>query len=224
VTTDDLTPGLPAATRRNALPRLALGLLLTAASLPLAAAPADPAAAKAPAPSSAASIGRDAGAATAAATETAARIAGPASATAVTAPAAAPVEPAPASLSERIQGILATAVTLLGTPYRWGGVTPQSGFDCSGLVGYVFRTTLGIELPRVSRDMAGRGEAVKDRTALTPGDLVFFNLRGRIDHVGIYLGDGRFLHAPRTGRDVRVDSLDAGYWRGRYVHGRRVTQ
>ena len=223
MTTDDLTPGLPAATRRNALPGLALALLLVAASLPLAAAPADPAAAKPSAPS-AASIGRDAVAATAAATETAARIAGPASATAVTAPAAAPVEPVPSSLSERIQGILATAVTLLGTPYRWGGVTPQSGFDCSGLVGYVFRTTLGIELPRVSRDMAGRGEAVKDRAALTPGDLVFFNLRGRIDHVGIYLGDGRVLHAPRTGRDVRVDSLDAGYWRGRYAYGRRVTQ
>ena len=223
MTTDDPTPGLPAATRRSVLPRLALALLLFAASLPLAAAPAHPANPQAPAATLAIASNpgpaplAGAGATTEASAATTA-------AGAIAAPALATMEPAPSSLSERIQGILATAVTLLGTPYRWGGMSPQSGFDCSGLVGYVFRTTLGVELPRVSRDMAGRGEAVKDRAALTPGDLVFFNLRGRIDHVGIYLGDGRFLHAPRTGRDVRVDSLDAAYWRGRYVHGRRVTQ
>ncbi len=122
----------------------------------------------------------------------------------------------------RIQAVLQRAMGLLGTPYRWGGTSPDSGFDCSGLVNYVFRTTLGIELPRVSRDMANNGEKV-DRTALSAGDLVFFGRRGkRVDHVGIYLGDGEFVHAPRRGRDVTVSRLDTGYWAGRFLQARRV--
>ena len=125
-------------------------------------------------------------------------------------------------LSERIQNILSKAVTLLGTPYRWGGTSPEGGFDCSGLVGYVYRTALGVELPRVSRDMAQNGELVSDRAALVAGDLVFFGRSGRVDHVGIYVGDGRFLHAPRTGKDVRVDSMASGYWSGKYMQARRV--
>ena len=122
----------------------------------------------------------------------------------------------------RAQTLLRRGLALLGTPYRWGGTTPEAGFDCSGLVGYVFRTALGIELPRVSRDMARDGEKV-DRTALSPGDLVFFSRRGkRVDHVGIYIGEGRFLHAPRTGRDVTVSELDTGYWSRRFLQARRV--
>ena len=123
----------------------------------------------------------------------------------------------------RIKGMLKRGLALLGTPYRWGGNTPESGFDCSGLVGYVFRNTLGIELPRISRDMANVGELIRDRDALTEGDLVFFSRKGgRVDHVGIYIGNGQFLHSPRTGKDVEVASLTTGYWSQRYLKGRRV--
>jgi len=124
--------------------------------------------------------------------------------------------------ASRIEVLLRRAMGLLGTPYRWGGTSPDSGFDCSGLVNYVFRTALGIELPRVSRDMAGNGEKI-ERAALSAGDLVFFGRRGkRVDHVGIYVGNGQFVHAPRTGRDVTVSRLDTGYWAGRFLQARRV--
>jgi cell wall-associated NlpC family hydrolase len=121
----------------------------------------------------------------------------------------------------RIKGMLQRALALLGTPYRWGGTSPDQGFDCSGLVGYVFRNALGIELPRVSREMAKTGEVIA-RDSMTEGDLVFFGRRGRVDHVGIYLGEGRFVHAPRTGKDVTVSSQDTGYWSGKFMEARRV--
>lgn len=121
----------------------------------------------------------------------------------------------------RAQSVLSRAFALLGTPYRWGG-TSTDGFDCSGLVGYVFRNALGIELPRVSRDMARTGTQV-ERSQLTAGDLVFFSTHsGGVDHVGIYVGEGKFLHAPRTGRDVTVSNLDSGYWNSKFVSARRV--
>lgn len=125
------------------------------------------------------------------------------------------------STSSRVKTVLQRAFALLGTPYRWGGTSPERGFDCSGLVGYVFRT-IGIELPRVSRAMANEGTPVSDRTALAEGDLVFFGKRGRVDHVGIYIGEGKFLHAPRTGRDVTVSSLSNGYWSQKYLEARRL--
>lgn len=120
-----------------------------------------------------------------------------------------------------VKTVLQRAFALLGTPYRWGGNSPEGGFDCSGLVGYVFRT-IGIDLPRVSRAMADEGTKVASRDALAEGDLVFFGKRGHIDHVGIYIGEGKFLHAPRTGRDVTVSSLTSGYWAQKYLEARRV--
>ena len=133
------------------------------------------------------------------------------------------LEPVPEPEEVLRQTLLQRGLALLGTPYRWGGTPPERGIDCSGLVNYVFKTALGIDLPRVSRDMARAGERV-ERSQLDPGDLVFFSLRGsRIDHVGIYMGNGRFLHAPRTGRDVTVSALDGGYWSGRFRQARRVS-
>jgi cell wall-associated NlpC family hydrolase len=125
----------------------------------------------------------------------------------------------------RVQAVLKRALALLGTPYRWGGNTPESGLDCSGLVGYVFRTTLGIELPRASREMARMGDAqlIRKREDLQQGDLVFFGRKGLVNHVGIYVGEGRFLHAPSRGKDVRVDTLADGYWAQKFMQARRVT-
>jgi len=122
----------------------------------------------------------------------------------------------------RVQGLLQRALALLGTPYRWGGTSPDRGFDCSGLVGYVFRTALGIDLPRVSREQAKTGELVADRAALAAGDLVFFGRKGRVDHVGIYVGEGKFVHAPSRGKDVTVSSMDTGYWSGKFMSARRI--
>jgi len=133
----------------------------------------------------------------------------------------APSSQFPSDVNSRVQSVLTQALAQLGIPYRWGGTTPDTGFDCSGLVKYVFQTALGIELPRVSRDQARRGQPV-DQQELTPGDLVFFSRRGKvINHVGIYLGDGRFVHAPRTGRDVTISNLN-GYWYQRFLRARRV--
>lgn len=137
------------------------------------------------------------------------------------APAKAGTDASAAKPGSGVQTVLKRALALLGTPYRWGG-TGTNGFDCSGLVGYVFKTALGVELPRVSRDMANTGQRV-DRASLTAGDIVFFGVHGRrVDHVGIYVGNGQFLHAPRTGKDVMVSSLDQGYWSGKFMEARRV--
>jgi cell wall-associated NlpC family hydrolase len=118
--------------------------------------------------------------------------------------------------------ILMRAIGLVGTPYRYGGNTPDSGFDCSGLVNYVFRDMLDLRLPRTSRDLAAMQGPKIAPNRLAPADLVFFGQGGEITHVGIYVGEGRFVHAPRTGGTVRLDRLDGPYWRDHYTGAKRV--
>lgn len=118
--------------------------------------------------------------------------------------------------------VLFRALGLVGTPYRWGGNTPEGGFDCSGLVGYVYREAAGLSLPRTSAAMSELQAPRLDGEALVPGDLVFFGRRGRISHVGIYVGERRFVHAPNAGGTVRLDSLDGAWWRENFAFGRRI--
>lgn len=127
---------------------------------------------------------------------------------------------APAAVPALANSVLFRAIGLVGTPYRYGGNTPEGGFDCSGLVGYVFRDAAGLSLPRRSSDIAGIDAPTVDRDGLAPGDLVFFGRRG-INHVGIYVGEGRFVHAPSTGGTVRMDPLDGPYWRDNYAFAKR---
>jgi cell wall-associated NlpC family hydrolase len=123
--------------------------------------------------------------------------------------------------SQRANDVLLRALGLVGTPYRYGGNTPEGGFDCSGLVGFVYRDAAGLQLPRTTGElMQLRGHKV-DRNELQPGDLVLFT-PGGAGHVGIYVGEGRFVHAPSTGGTVRMDYLDTPYWARAYVGARRV--
>jgi len=131
-------------------------------------------------------------------------------------PQVAPADPVAAN------SVLMRALGLVGTPYRYGGNTPDSGFDCSGLVTYVYRDMLDLRLPRSSGDLAAvQGPKIAwDR--LAAGDLVFFGSRGTVSHVGIYVGEGRFVHAPSSGGTVRLDYLDGAYWRDHYTGAKRV--
>lgn len=116
------------------------------------------------------------------------------------------------------------AQSLLGVPYRYGGSSPDSGFDCSGFVSHVFRQTLNIDLPRSSVDISRRGLTLA-RSELRPGDLVFFNtLRRKFSHVGIYLGDNHFIHSPSRGETVRIDDMALHYWQKNYNGARRILQ
>lgn len=114
------------------------------------------------------------------------------------------------------------AMSLVGIPYRYGGNTPDSGFDCSGLVRYVVARAAGVNLPRTTADMSGVGTPL-ERDDLASGDLIFFNTTGRAhSHVGIYVGQGKFVHAPNTGGTVRLESLYVPYWARRIDGVRRV--
>lgn len=122
----------------------------------------------------------------------------------------------------RANDVLMRALGLVGTPYRWGGNTPEGGFDCSGLVGYVFRDAASLQLPRTTREIARFDARTPPRDRLASGDLVLFANGGTVFHVGIYVGEGRFVHAPSTGGTVRLDRLDGPYWRNHYTGARRV--
>ncbi|NMZ46515.1 MULTISPECIES: C40 family peptidase [Pseudomonadaceae] len=118
------------------------------------------------------------------------------------------------------------AMDLVGTPYRFGGTNPQNGLDCSGLVNYVYRDVHNVKLPRTSRELAQLKGPKVARGDLKAGDLVFFKTgqRSGIDHVAIYLGNDRFVHAPRSGESVRVDHLSKPYWTKRFASAKRVLQ
>jgi cell wall-associated NlpC family hydrolase len=114
------------------------------------------------------------------------------------------------------------ALEFIGVKYRFGGATPQQGFDCSGLIQYVFQQVTGVSLPRTSRELSRVGEKV-ELQALAPGDLVFFNTRRfAFSHVGIYLGADKFIHAPRRGQHVQIAKIENSYWQKRFNGARRL--
>lgn len=137
-------------------------------------------------------------------------------------PATAPTTPT--TVQRASEDVLFHAIGLVGTPYHWGGNTPQTGFDCSGLVDYVYRTSAGIDLPRTSHAMSRLDvPRITDIAKLASGDLLFFRTeRHRISHVAIYVGKGRFVHAPNSGGTVRLDNLSNPYWRRHFAYARRV--
>jgi cell wall-associated NlpC family hydrolase len=119
--------------------------------------------------------------------------------------------------------VLMRAISLVGTPYRYGGNTPESGFDCSGLVDFVFLDAAGLRLPRSTRELIELNAPAVRRAQLQPGDLVFFNSDGgKVSHIGIYVGEGRFVHAPSAGGTVRLDMLDTAYWKQSFRSAKRV--
>ena len=126
-------------------------------------------------------------------------------------------------LDLRADDVLMRATGLIGTRYRYGGSTPQTGFDCSGFTTWVFQHAAGIGLPRSARDQFSAAGVAIPREQLRTGDLVFFKQSGRrIDHVGIYVGEGRFVHAPSRGGSVRIDPLNMPHWQRTFEGARRV--
>ena len=126
------------------------------------------------------------------------------------------------TVRDRTAELVVNAMGLMGVPYRRGGNNADSGFDCSGFVRSVYEQSIGLLLPRKASEQAAATEKI-GRKDLQPGDLVFFNtMRRAFSHVGIYIGDGKFIHAPKPGQAVRVDSMDASYWLRRFDGARRV--
>jgi cell wall-associated NlpC family hydrolase len=120
------------------------------------------------------------------------------------------------------EDISIAALGLVDVPYRFGGNTPKGGFDCSGLIVYVYNKAVGIKLPRTIQLMSGQGNSI-DGQPPAPGDLVFFNTTGeKYSHAGIYVGQGRFVHAPSAGGTVRLDYITAPYWAAKFTEARRI--
>lgn len=128
------------------------------------------------------------------------------------------------SFTDRAANLAIQAMSLVGIHYQRGGSSPENGLDCSGLVRYVFKEAWGAELPRTSAEISKMGENI-DKQDLQPGDLVFFNtLKHTFSHVGIYLGDNKFIHSPSAGGKVRVESMDLSYWKARFNGARRLNE
>ncbi len=128
--------------------------------------------------------------------------------------------PAHITDNENVNELIAFAKTLIGVPYAYGGTSPSSGFDCSGYTSYVFKQ-FGIHLPRTAGEQMQLGEKVT-YDELKPGDLLFFGGKDYIDHVGIYIGDSQYIHAPRPGYNVRIEDTTTSYFQSKYVGARRV--
>lgn len=129
-------------------------------------------------------------------------------------------------MRDRITGstseLVVTAMGFLGVPYRRGGNSAETGFDCSGFVKAIYEQTVGLVLPRRANEQAAATQTI-DKKDLQPGDLVFFNtMRRAFSHVGIYVGDGKFIHSPKPGAEVRVEDMGASYWARRFDGARRV--
>jgi cell wall-associated NlpC family hydrolase len=132
------------------------------------------------------------------------------------------VQQARASVGEQASSLVINAMAFLGVPYKWGGNSHETGFDCSGFVRAVYEQSVGKVLPRRSDEQAAATQTI-DRSELKPGDLVFFNtLQRAFSHVGIYVGDGKFIHSPRAGAQVRVEDMRVAYWNKRFNGARRV--
>ncbi|HEY5800889.1 MAG TPA: C40 family peptidase [Burkholderiaceae bacterium] len=127
-------------------------------------------------------------------------------------------------ISGRAQDLALKAINMIGISYKRGGSNPENGLDCSGLVRHVFKESWGAVLPRTAVEISKVGTDVK-RGELQPGDLVFYNtLKRGFSHVGIYLGDNRFIHSPSAGGQVRIESMDVGYWKQRFNGARRLNE
>ena len=126
------------------------------------------------------------------------------------------------TVAERTSELVMTAMGFLGVPYRRGGNDANTGFDCSGFVRSMYERTVGLMLPRLARDQAAATQPI-DQRELQPGDLVFFNtMKHAFSHVGIYIGEGKFIHSPRPGATVRVEDMQQSYWARRFDGARRV--
>ena len=128
------------------------------------------------------------------------------------------------NVSLKASDLVGDAIDLIGVPYRRGGSTAENGFDCSGFVRSVYQKSIGLLLPRKAEEQAYVTQRIH-KTDLRPGDLVFFNtMRRAFSHVGIYVGEGKFIHSPKPGSEVRIDSMDMDYWQGRFDGARRVPE
>jgi len=126
------------------------------------------------------------------------------------------------NVADRASNLVVTAMGFLGVPYRRGGNSADTGFDCSGFVRAMYEQTIGLVLPRRANEQAAATQTI-DKKDLQPGDLVFFNtMKSAFSHVGIYVGEGKFIHSPKPGAQVRVEDMGVAYWRQRFNGARRV--